>query len=72
MKRSALCLLPLLALLLAAPARAQDCLTCRTERCPKKANITRWCGQGPDPLALDKNADGPELDSTPSGATAHL
>lgn len=34
----------------ARDARAQACLTCRTEKCPNKEGLPDWCGEGPDPL----------------------
>lgn len=45
-----------LGLLPARPADAQPCYTCRTERCPRNANLKLWCGSGPDPLAAESPA----------------
>lgn len=35
---------------MAGQARAEECLTYRTEKCPDKPNIPEWHGKGPDPL----------------------
>lgn len=70
-----------LGLLPARPADAQPCYTCRTERCPRNANLKLWCGSGPDPLAAESPAipspaaaskpSPPPYAPTPAPAPAH-
>lgn len=35
---------------IAQVGRAEECITCRTERCGQKVGIEAWCGRGLDPL----------------------
>lgn len=62
------------------PATDEDaCIACRTEACPRKPNLTRWCGKGKDPLSQPQpTAPAPTpakiffltaIVSTPAGAT---
>lgn len=69
----------LMCLILTAPAWGQPCITCRSERCPTKADVKAWCGTGRDPLLPQHPVAAPglvrqtiRLDSEPAGATVRL
>lgn len=48
-----------LVLVPAAPAAAQPCVSCRTERCAEEPGVTKWCGEGTDPLARPASSPNP-------------
>src|SRR5436309_2620092 len=52
----------LVVLAVAGRAGAQPCVTCRTEKCPRKASLVEWCGAGKDPLAKKKPPKAPRGD----------